>query len=76
VVIVVYTFLEDNASFFFTNMNNNKENNNINIIPKVIYAYVDIDKSIIYEKNINKNGVYRWIYKINGKSCVGSYKKK
>lgn len=58
-VIVVYTFLEDNASFFFTNMNNNKENNNINIIPKVIYAYVDIDKSIIYEKNININGVYR-----------------
>jgi hypothetical protein len=40
-------------------MNNNKENNNINIIPKVIYANDDIDKSIIYENNINKSGVYR-----------------
>jgi len=38
---------------------NNKENNNINIIPKVTYNNADIDKFIIYEENRNKSGVYR-----------------
>ncbi len=53
---------------------NNKENNNINIIPKVTYNNTDIHKFIIYEENRNKSGVYRWVNKINGKSYVGSSK--
>lgn len=53
-------------------MNKNKENNNINIIPVVRYA--DLDKFIIYGKNINKTGVYRLVNKINGKSFIGSSK--
>jgi group I intron endonuclease len=51
---------------------NNKENNNINIIPEVIYANVETDKSIIYKENRNKSGVFRLVNKINGKSYVGS----
>jgi len=53
---------------------NNKENNNINIIPKVTYNNADIHKFIIYEENRNKSGVYRWVNKINGKSYVDSSK--
>jgi group I intron endonuclease len=53
-------------------MNNNKENNNVNIIPVVKYANLDLDKSFIYQKNINKSGVYRLVNNINGKSHVGS----
>ena len=50
---------------------NNKENNNINIIPVVSYSNAYMDKSI-YEQNKNKSGVYRLVNKINGKSYVGS----
>lgn len=53
-------------------MKNNKENNNVNIIPVVKYINVDLDKSFIYEENINKSGVYRLVNNINGKSHVGS----
>jgi group I intron endonuclease len=53
-------------------MNNNKKNNNINIIPVIKYTDVDLDKSFIYQENINKSGVYRLVNKINGKSYVGS----
>lgn len=53
-------------------MNNNKENNNVNIIPVVKYANADLDKSFIYRENISKSGVYRLVNKINGKSHVGS----
>ena len=51
---------------------NNKENNNINIIPVVSYSNTDTDKSSIYRENRNKSGVFRWVNKVNGKSYVGS----
>lgn len=57
------------------NSNNNINNNNcsnIKIIPIITYTNVDRNKFIIYEENVNKSGVYRWINKINGKSYVGS----
>jgi group I intron endonuclease len=53
-------------------MNNNKENNNVNIIPVVKYANLGLDKSFIFRENINKSGVYRLVNNINGKSHVGS----
>lgn len=53
-------------------MKNNKENNNVNIIPVVKYINVDLDKSFIYEENINKSGVYRLVNNLNGKSYIGS----
>lgn len=60
--------------------NKNSNNNNINnnnysdtvIIPIITYINVDTNKSIIYEENSNKSGIYRWVNKINGKSYVGS----
>lgn len=51
---------------------NNKEFNNIGIIPLIRYTNANIDKSIIYEENIGKCGVYRWLNNLNGKSYVGS----
>lgn len=54
------------------NNNINNTNNNINIIPEVIYANPETDKSIIYEENRNKSGVFRLVNKINGKSYIGS----
>jgi group I intron endonuclease len=54
------------------NNNINNTNNNMNIIPEVIYANAETDKSIIYEENINKSGVFRLVNRINGKSYVGS----
>jgi len=53
-------------------MNNNNKNNNVNIIPEVIYVNVETDKSRIYEENRNKSGVFRLVNKINGKSYVAS----
>jgi hypothetical protein len=38
---------------------NNKEYNNISIIPLIRYNYADLDKSIIYGENVGKSGVYR-----------------
>jgi group I intron endonuclease len=51
---------------------NNKENNNINIIPVVSYSNADTDKSRVYGENRNKSGVFRLVNKVNGKSYVGS----
>lgn len=57
-------------------MNDNK-NNNLNetkLIPVVTYSNAYLDKSIIYEDNKNKSGIYRWINIINNKSYIGSAK--
>jgi group I intron endonuclease len=51
---------------------NSKANNNINIIPIIKYINAETDKSIVYEENINKSGVFRLVNKINGKSYVSS----
>lgn len=51
---------------------NNKEYNNISIIPVIRYTNADLHKSIIYQDNIGKSGIYRWINNLNGKSHVGS----
>ena len=51
---------------------NNNNNNNINIMPVVTYSNADKDKSIIYEENKNKSGIYRWNNLITSKSYIGS----
>lgn len=58
-------------------MENNSINNiykykELNIIPLVRYDNIKCNKSIIYNENINKSGVYRWVNSKNGKSYVGS----
>jgi group I intron endonuclease len=50
----------------------NNNNNNVNIIPVVSYSNADKDKSIIYEENRNKSGIYRWNNLVTGDSYVGS----
>lgn len=50
----------------------NNNNNNVNIIPVVSYSNAYKDKSIIYEENRNKSGIYRWNNLITGDSYVGS----
>jgi len=37
----------------------NNNNNNVNIISVVSYSNAYKDKSIIYEENRNKSGIYR-----------------
>jgi len=54
------------------NDNNNNYNNNTNIIPVVSYSNADKDKSIIYQENKNKSGIYRWNNLVTGDSYVGS----
>lgn len=46
---------------FNSNNSNIDKNNSINtkIVPVITYAITDINKSIIYEENRNKSGVYR-----------------
>ena len=51
---------------------NNKENNNINIIPVVRYANMDLDKFFVLKENINKSGIFRLVNNINGKSYISS----
>lgn len=51
---------------------NNKEYNNISIIPLIRYTNANLDKFIIYRDNIGKSGVYRWVNNLNDKSYVGS----
>ena len=51
--------------------NNKNKNTEINLI--ITYDNPDMDKSLIYEENINKSGIYRWNNLINGKSYIGSY---
>lgn len=51
-------------------MQNN--NNNIKIIPVVSYSNADKDKFIIYKKNKNKSGIYRWNNLETKDSYVGS----
>jgi hypothetical protein len=51
---------------------NNKEYNNINIVPLIRYINANFYYSIIYEENKGKSGIYRWINNINGKSHIGS----
>jgi group I intron endonuclease len=50
----------------------NNNNNNVNIIPVVSYSNAYKDKSIIYEENRNKSGIYRWNNLVTGDSYVGS----
>ena len=54
------------------NDNNNNYNNNTNIIPVVSYSNAYKDKSIIYQENKNKSGIYRWNNLVTGDSYVGS----
>jgi hypothetical protein len=51
---------------------NNKNCNNILVIPIITYDNIDINKCTILEENINKSGVYRLVNKVNGKSYIGS----
>jgi group I intron endonuclease len=51
---------------------NNKEYKNIGIIPLIRYTNANLYKSIFYEENIGKSGVYTWVNNLNGKSYVGS----
>lgn len=37
-----------------------------------MYDYVLNDKAKILGENKQKCGIYKWVYKINGKSYVGS----
>lgn len=48
--------------------------NNINVIPVVSYNNVEDNKSLIYEANRNKSGIYRWNNIVTGASYVGSAK--
>lgn len=41
-------------------------------IPILIYDNVLLNKSIIFNNNKNKSGIYRWVNKINNKSYIGS----
>ena len=52
-------------------INNNNYSNKV-IIPIITYVNIDINRSIIYEENRNKSGIYRLVNKVNGKSYVGS----
>jgi len=54
------------------NNNNTNNNSNIGLIPVVTYSNADTNKSIIYEENKDKSGVYRWNNLITGKSYIGS----
>lgn len=52
--------------------NNSKTNdNNLKLIPFITYNNADINKSLIYEENRGKSGIYRWNNLIIGKSYVG-----
>jgi group I intron endonuclease len=51
---------------------NNNYNNNTNIIPVVSYSNAYKYKSIIYQENKNKSGIYRWNNLVTGDSYVGS----
>jgi group I intron endonuclease len=55
-----------------SNTNNNNNNNNLKIIPLITYNNADINKSLIYEANRSKSGIYRLNNLITGKSYVGS----
>ena len=50
----------------------NKNKNNIKIIPVVSYFNAGIDKPIVYKENKNKSGIYRWNNLITSKSYIGS----
>lgn len=47
-------------------------NSELNIRPVLSYNNADTDKSIIYNKNKGKSGIYRWNNLITGKSYIGS----
>jgi group I intron endonuclease len=46
-------------------------NSNFNL-PLKRYENAEVNKSLIFEENINKSFVYRWINNINGKDYLGS----
>ncbi len=60
----------------------NKENNKLNInnirlesrkfLPIVTYDNILLNKSVIFNENKGKSGIYRWVNKINNESYVGS----
>lgn len=50
-------------------------NKNRTITPIVKYNNAYFDKSIIYEENKYKSGIYRWVNIKNNKSYIGSAKK-
>jgi group I intron endonuclease len=52
-------------------MNKNKRNNLI-IIPLISYNLKGKSRSVLYNNNKNKSGIYRWTNLINEKSYVGS----
>lgn len=43
-----------------------------NIVPVISYINADADKSLIYDKNKGRSGIYRWNNLITGKSYIGS----
>ena len=49
-------------------------NNNRTITPIIKYNNAYLDKSIIYEENKYKSGIYRWVNIKNKKSYIGSAK--
>jgi NADH-ubiquinone oxidoreductase chain 3 len=42
------------------------------IYPIKVYDNADVDKSLIFSKNTNKSGIYRWVNTNNNQSYVGS----